>query len=216
MQHPFVDFTYSGNNGVAPVTVSFQCNLSDPYVMHWDFGDGTTGKGRDVTHTYVNQGYYKVYANAKSPEGVGGAVHNLNVSPYHKLSIYRINGGVAYHTPDGSTWDTEPGETNPDLYLKIVNSAGAEITGVNGYAHAPNVLSVQYPISPLISITDFDGYFTVYFLDYDFTSLDDDTLGIYKFRPADYFRDTLPFPDHFVMTDSATGAGINVNVVWTN
>ena len=105
MQHPFVDFTYSGNNGVTPVAVSFQCNLSDPYVVHWDFGDGSTGAGHSVTHTYLKQGFYKVYANAESEEGVGGAVQNVNVSPYTKLKIFQVNGGVTAHKPDGSTWD---------------------------------------------------------------------------------------------------------------
>ena len=162
------------------------------------------------------KGFYKVYTSVKSDEGQGGAVNNVNVSPYLKLKIYQVNGGVANHQPNGSTWDPEPGETNPDLYFKIFNSAGIELTGSAGYAHDPNVLSTQYPISPMASITDFDGYFTVYFLDYDLGNLEDDTLGIYKFRPADYFRDALYFPDHFVMTDSTTGAGINVNVIWTN
>ena len=101
--HPYVDFTYSGNVGITPILVSFNCNLASPYIVDWDFGDGTKGEGQNVSHTYLKQGFYKVYANAKSDEGQGGAVNNVNVSPYLKLKIYQVNGGVSNHQPNGST-----------------------------------------------------------------------------------------------------------------
>ena len=215
-QHPFVDFTYSGNIGVAPVTVEFKSNLSSPYVVKWDFGDGETGECSTVSHTYHKQGYFKVYAKAMSGEGGGQAVHDVNVSPYNKIRIYRINGGVSQFSPNGTTWDPEPGVTNPDMYFKIYSSSGEELTGTLGYAHDPDALSTQYPISPQVTINDLGGYFTVYFMDYDLGSIEDEVIGIYKFRPADYFKDSLYFPDHFAMSDSTTGASINVNLNWAN
>ena len=213
--HPYVSFTYSGNMGVVPVTVQFKCNLSSPYVIYWDFGDGSVAEGSEVSHTYLKQGFFTVYAKAISDEGIGEAMNYVNVSPYNKINIYKINGGVGPLQPNGATWDPEHGATNPDLYFKIFNSQGMEMSNT-GYPYVPEVLSTQYPINPVVPITDFDGYFTVYFLDYDFGYPSDDTVGIYKFRPADYFRDSLFFPDHFVMNDTTTNASINVNVFWAN
>lgn len=209
--HPFVDFTFSGNYDVVPVTVNFSCNLGAPYTITWNFGDGGTATGQHVAHTFTKQGYFKVYARVKSDDGVGEAVHDVNVSPYNRLKIFQVNATVSSQKADGSSWDPEPGVTNPDLYFRIYNAAGEELPVTSGYD--PNTLSTQYPVSPAVIITDFDGYFTLQFLDYDFGA-GDDVIETYKFRPADYFRDSLYFPSLF--EKSGTLSSVGVKVMWLN
>lgn len=215
-QHPEVNFTFTDNNGIAPDTITFRCNMSSPYVVTWDFGDGTKATGSEVAHIYKKQGYFRVSVHAGSEDGVGGVIRFINISPYKKLQVYQINGGVPSHKPDGSTWDPEPGATNPDLYFRIYNSEGIELTGTAATPHLPDMLSVQYPISPVVDLSDFDNAYSIKFLDYDFGNLEDDVLGSYYIRPSSFFRDSLPFPGFVSLTDSATNAAILVKFIWSN
>ncbi|MGC8699992.1 MAG: PKD domain-containing protein, partial [Thermoplasmata archaeon] len=50
----------------------------------WNFGDGTTGSGLIVNHTYNEPGKYLVFANATGPNGYSNNLNNLwliTVSP---------------------------------------------------------------------------------------------------------------------------------------
>ena len=165
---------------------------------------------------YSHLGYFKVYATATSDEGVGQAVNNVNVSPYSRFNISSISGTAPALKLDGSTWDTEPGNTNPEIYFKVFNAAGTELTGNGGYFISANVLSSFTNYIPVLTNTDLDGYFTVQFLDQDLGSPEDDIIGIYNFRPANNFHNSLPFTNQFVITDVTTGATINVNGIWAN
>lgn len=56
-------FTASPQNGVAPLSVSFDASGSQNYGsgtlnFDWDFGDGNTGIGEIITHSYQNPGTY--------------------------------------------------------------------------------------------------------------------------------------------------------------
>ncbi|GEM_PF-6863011 len=45
----------------------------------WDFGDGTTGSGQYVTHSYLNPGTYHVTVIVDSPRGFGGSSQDITV-----------------------------------------------------------------------------------------------------------------------------------------
>lgn len=215
VNHPYIDFTFTGNNGLAPDTVDFKCNLGSPYVIQWDFGDGGSAIGQNVAHVYKHLGFFKVLAKIIEGDGEGAVSNNVNVSPYSKLRITGINGGVSAYKPDGTPWDAGPGINYPDMYFKIFDDKGNELTGTFGYNYVSNVLSTQYPINPNVYIFDFDKSFTVQFLDYDQGAIEDDLIGTYSFRPANNFRDSLNFPNVFIKTDAHTGATINVNTIWS-
>jgi alpha-galactosidase len=51
---------------------------------HWDFGDGTSGDGATVTHTYSQEGSFQVRLRA---EGVDGAA-------FEKTSSVEISGTI--------------------------------------------------------------------------------------------------------------------------
>lgn len=55
---PFARFTFEPTHGDAPLFVGFNARLSsdvdgDVVIYAWDFGDGTTGSGPQITHTYT-------------------------------------------------------------------------------------------------------------------------------------------------------------------
>ncbi len=61
---PVAAFTANPNTGTAPLTVDFDASTSTPPAgatlisYSWDFGDGTTGTGETVSHTYNAAGTY--------------------------------------------------------------------------------------------------------------------------------------------------------------
>jgi hypothetical protein len=62
---PVADFAFSPSTGIAPLTVSFDGSASyDPdgsiASYSWIFGDGATGSGRTVNHTYQKRGNFGV------------------------------------------------------------------------------------------------------------------------------------------------------------
>ncbi|MCX6561128.1 MAG: PKD domain-containing protein [Candidatus Aminicenantes bacterium] len=62
---PIADFAFSPSTGIAPLTVTFDGSASrDPdgtiARYDWIFGDGDTGSGRTVNHTFETRGNYSV------------------------------------------------------------------------------------------------------------------------------------------------------------
>lgn len=54
-----------------PVEVDFDANVEgdEPITYQWDFGDGTTGTGEEVSHTYTDPGTYTVTLTASNATG---------------------------------------------------------------------------------------------------------------------------------------------------
>lgn len=61
----------SPESGGAPLDVSFTGRFSTGTIVRymWDFGDGSSGEGADVTHTYANAGVYTVSLAVKDAQG---------------------------------------------------------------------------------------------------------------------------------------------------
>jgi hypothetical protein len=62
------DFTFTPNSATTGQSVSFSAAASggmQPYTYGWDFGDGTTGTGMSVTHTYSAAGSHTVILTIK-------------------------------------------------------------------------------------------------------------------------------------------------------
>jgi gliding motility-associated-like protein len=66
---PDVIFTADDQEGCTPFPVRFTSGTSDGASYVWNFGDGDTGVGFDVSHTYVNEGLYDVTLTVTSTEG---------------------------------------------------------------------------------------------------------------------------------------------------
>ncbi|GEM_PF-5368449 len=102
----------------------------------WDFGDGTTGSGKEVTHTYTAPGSYNVSLTVTDNSGLTDvAVENVTVveapSPPYNVEEYFIPSGWMGDTGDielntASTIDPHSGST----CIKIVYTPA----GTNGWA----------------------------------------------------------------------------------
>lgn len=72
---PIACFTANPTFGTAPLTVSFDASCSSDPVgsissYHWTFGDGSTGSGRTVSHTYWDPGYFTVRLTVTDDTGL--------------------------------------------------------------------------------------------------------------------------------------------------
>ncbi len=75
-------FDMSADNGCAPQTFTFYNRNLPSTSVTWDFGDGTTGTGDTVTHTYSTPGYYNVVMNVTMPGGCTGTTfHPITIFP---------------------------------------------------------------------------------------------------------------------------------------
>ena len=73
------EFDMSADNGCAPQTFTFYNRNLPSTTTLWDFGDGTTGTGDTVTHTYSIPGTYNVMLDVTVPGGCNGtALHPDN------------------------------------------------------------------------------------------------------------------------------------------
>jgi len=64
-QKPYAEFSADPTIGVPPLTVTFDASASydadgDIDAYNWDFGDGITGEGETIAHTYGNAGRFMV------------------------------------------------------------------------------------------------------------------------------------------------------------
>jgi PKD repeat protein len=81
---PVANFTFSPQDGHAPLAVTFDgSNSSDPdgevVGYRWDFGDGNSGSGQIVEHTFLNQGQYTIRLTVTDNDGETGSTTHLIV-----------------------------------------------------------------------------------------------------------------------------------------
>ena len=84
---PIAAFTINSQAGQAPFAVNFSATLSEDedgvlILFEWDFGDGTSGSGENVTHTYTTAGTYTVVLRITDDDGeTGRNSKTIYVSP---------------------------------------------------------------------------------------------------------------------------------------
>lgn len=76
-----------------PVTVEFSADVQgdEPLTYEWNFGDGTTGTGADVEHTYSQPGTYTVSLTASNQHGSSTQSITLNAEPCTAGICYEIS-----------------------------------------------------------------------------------------------------------------------------
>jgi PKD repeat protein len=67
---PVADFTSTPRGGSPPLLIQFtDTSTGDINTWQWDFGDGTTSKKQNPSHTYVKDGSYTVSLTVSGPGG---------------------------------------------------------------------------------------------------------------------------------------------------
>jgi PKD repeat protein len=120
---PVASFTMSVQSGQAPLTVDFSAVLSRDedgtiILFEWDFGDGDSGSGEDVTHTYDTAGTYVVVLRVTDddeetattrktlyvlPGEPPGPVARFTASPTSGASPLSVSFDAGASTYDGGT-----------------------------------------------------------------------------------------------------------------
>lgn len=122
-QPPVASFTVTPHAGFVPLEVAFDASTSsDPdgsiTSYAWDFGDGGTASGAQVTHTYTEAGHYTAKLTVTDDEGATArhsyavtAQPKLNVAPVAQISATALSGlpgltvtfdASGSYDPDGS------------------------------------------------------------------------------------------------------------------
>jgi gliding motility-associated-like protein len=92
-------FIGSDTVGCEPLTVTFIAVSNNGVNYTWNFGDGATGVGSPITHTFVNDGSYTVSMNVTTAAGCTTLISNTNyivVNPVPDAQFtYNPNPGSA-------------------------------------------------------------------------------------------------------------------------
>jgi PKD repeat protein len=78
---PAASFTSTVNASQYPVTVTFTETSASNFLNQWEFGDGTTGSGKTVTHTYNQAGTYQVHLTEVGRGGTGSSPSTAVIVP---------------------------------------------------------------------------------------------------------------------------------------
>jgi PKD repeat protein len=79
---PLAGLVTSATGGDAPLTIQFDASDSSGQIdtYNWNFGDGQTGTGQVVTHTYTSPGTYQATLTVVGPGGQAVANVTINVT----------------------------------------------------------------------------------------------------------------------------------------
>jgi glucose/arabinose dehydrogenase/chitodextrinase len=82
--------------GALPLTVNFNGNGSsdpdgDALTYSWNFGDGTTGTGKTVSHTYSTKGKYNAVLTVNDGKGGSNSAPAIVVTPGNFAPVVSIN-----------------------------------------------------------------------------------------------------------------------------
>lgn len=95
---PVASFTAYPTSGMVPLEVHFSAYSSDDPDGHiasyrWDFGDGTSGTGKSVDHTYQNPGNYTATLVVRDDGGLSdSSTKAIQVSDGPRISDFILSG----------------------------------------------------------------------------------------------------------------------------
>ena len=122
---PIALFETDPKIGTPPLTVSFDASESndlDGFIVSydWNFGDGTTGSGENVSHEYTLLGTYTATLTVTDNNGnSSSATETISIQETSAFSpLFRVNaGGPAVAAADGSLLEwSEDTKSNPSPY----------------------------------------------------------------------------------------------------
>jgi len=187
-------FSFSPTNGIAPLPVTFDASASydiDGKIVSyvWSFGDGTTGTGQKITHTYTKGGNLTIVLTVTDNDGYTDSLAKtievfdkpfppLNVKVTKMIDKSRFRSEAGYIIE----WSKNPlneGNFNVVKYRIYRKKENQDNTGFTLIAEINSNIFV-YEDSSLSTIENIKGY------TYAVSSLDDKNIESVLSSPASY------------------------------
>lgn len=151
---PIAFATATPVSGGGPLTVTFSGAQSSDVggaivTYHWNFGDGTTGSGASVSHTYQSAGSYNAVLTVTDNDNLQ-ATHSvtINVTPTVSSAVVRVSAisiklrtfrnGLAEATASVTVTSTSgaaiPNATVTGSWSGVVNGSGSALSSSSGVA----------------------------------------------------------------------------------
>ncbi|PAV13689.1 cell surface protein, partial [Methanosarcina spelaei] len=125
----FADFSATQTSGIAPLTVNFiDQSTGSPTSWRWDFGDGTSSTGQNVSHTYTSDGTYTVNLKVSNSAGSNTKIKTGYIT-VNKESEWLEFQKDSSHT--GYTFGSAPIQ-DPELLWQNLTSSDQEPCGSGG------------------------------------------------------------------------------------
>jgi PKD repeat protein len=120
---------------IAPRTFKFRAfaihNPNDPVVSYrWNFGDGSTANGQEVTHNYNAGGEYRVCLNIVTRSGCETRICNTVRVPGPNQQILQLTPNPVVNVLHALFLSTH----NEPVNIKIVNANGVIVRSYTRYA----------------------------------------------------------------------------------
>jgi len=121
-----------------PLTFTLSGNVGEP---HWELGDGESGEGASVTHTYQKSGVYRVVLGSK----VGDTIDELS------SLIVRVHTPESVHLPQVLLDTDARNEVDDQHYIAYGLFSNLDVLGINSAHHGPHRINhygaAQEPIN---------------------------------------------------------------------
>ncbi|BBO85711.1 hypothetical protein DSCO28_62770 [Desulfosarcina ovata subsp. sediminis] len=146
-QTPTAAFSVSSDSGVIPFSVTFDASAStdtDGSIVQydWQFGDGGTGDGVSVSHTYSESGTYTAQLTVTDDDGLTSTQSREIVAEAQSSQTYTISGTVTsaeYVVADSDVNDTSTTPVSNDTFDEAqAITAPATVSGYVNVAGAGN------------------------------------------------------------------------------
>ena len=129
---PLARFTFDPTHGDAPLLVAFDARLSsdvdgDVVLYAWDFGDGTTGSGPQVTYTYEALGNTNYAATLTVYDDDGAAASTTATVSVYVTEVVPLDGPTAELTASDPVvvYDSPQLPTIPSLFQVTFSPEGS-------------------------------------------------------------------------------------------
>jgi PKD repeat protein len=114
LEAPVANFTYTPNEGNAPLTVTFNdTSIGNVTAWLWDFGDGNTSTEQNPIHTYASAGNYTV---------------SLNASNAYGFNVSTVTDAVRVLEPPIAAFTATPTEGNAALAVQFTDQSTGNVT----------------------------------------------------------------------------------------
>jgi PKD repeat protein len=175
---PEGDFSIKYNGNIVPAEVVFTSVVTNATSYSWNFGDGSTSKEENPTHTYYTAGRYNVVLAVTGKGGTTTITHEVTIRKKPtglRIVAFEVDN-MPFTDGNGAGWD--PG-SGPDhtLRLRITPLQPFMMDQSSYYSDVkPSDLPLAWTLSTPVNVTSLSAIRA--FILYDYDSLDpDDQIG---------------------------------------